>query len=410
MATKRDIVPPSERRDSGERMTTSSIPVSAEARTSSHSVALGEVPSRWIDRLMVAACEVPATEGEQAVARSMVEALFDVLGENAVGACLVPGDGSEQTVIRLTPPGEDHRSIGVDPTRLFPGYQFERILDVETGGTTLHVAGDDPIDDDSPIIHVMGRTALAMNRGLSLARAHAQAKAAAGELRALNSHMVQAEKLASLGQIAAGVVHELNNPLTSILAYTQYLSRKISDKDALERLARIDESATRMLRFTRDLVTYARPSAEASVPVSLHTVIDQSIAFCEHVLAEIGASVERRFGEGIPPVQGKPEQLTQVFVNLITNACHAMPRETGKLCISTSVEDSRVRVIVEDNGHGIAAEHLTQVFAPFFTTKTDGRGTGLGLSIVKNIIDNHGGTIRAEASSPGARFVIELFT
>src|SRR5262245_61760269 len=118
------LVPPSERL-SGEHVATSSIPVSAEARTSSHSVSLGEVPSRWIDRLMSAACEVPATDGEEAVARAMVEALMDVLRDYAVGCCLVPGGGGDQTVLRATPPGQDHRCLGVDPTRLFPGYEYE---------------------------------------------------------------------------------------------------------------------------------------------------------------------------------------------------------------------------------------------------------------------------------------------
>jgi C4-dicarboxylate-specific signal transduction histidine kinase len=227
--------------------------------------------------------------------------------------------------------------------------------------------------------------------------------------------MVQAEKLASLGQIAAGVVHELNNPLTSIVAYTDWLTRKQAqtpgggDPDSLERLRRIGESASRILRFTRDLVTYARPSSEVPVPVSLHTVIEQALAFCEHVLAQHGAQVERRFTEVVPPVRGMHEQLVQVFVNLFTNACHAMPGDGGELLVRTELttDSLRLLVYVEDNGHGIAGDQLTQIFAPFFTTKVDGRGTGLGLSIVKNIMDNHGAEIRAERSdNGGARFIL----
>jgi C4-dicarboxylate-specific signal transduction histidine kinase len=224
--------------------------------------------------------------------------------------------------------------------------------------------------------------------------------------------MVQAEKLASLGQIAAGVVHELNNPLTSIVAYTDWLIRKqgpIGDPDSLERLRRIGESASRILRFTRDLVAYARPSSEVPVPVSVHTVIEQALAFCEHVLAQHGARVERHFAEGVPPVRGMHEQLVQVFVNLFTNACHAMPADGGKLVVSTQLTDDglHLAVIVTDNGHGIAIEHLAQIFAPFFTTKVDGRGTGLGLSIVKNIMDNHSAEIRAEPGEDGgARFAL----
>jgi len=223
---------------------------------------------------------------------------------------------------------------------------------------------------------------------------------------------VQAEKLASLGQLAAGVVHELNNPLTSIVAYTDWLIRKAGptgDPDSLERLRRIGESASRILRFTRDLVAYARPSSEVPVPVSLHNVMEQALAFCEHVLAEHGAHVERRFAETAPPVRGMPEQLAQVFVNLFTNACHAMPQVDGQLSVSSAMtrDGRKIEVTVEDNGHGISPEHLPSIFTPFFTTKGDGRGTGLGLSIVKNILDNHGAEIRAERSTlGGARFVL----
>jgi C4-dicarboxylate-specific signal transduction histidine kinase len=261
------------------------------------------------------------------------------------------------------------------------------------------------------------RAAQVLQGGLKAARRFQQTEKNAKELRQLNSHMVQAEKLASLGQIAAGVVHELNNPLTSIVAYTDYLARKAqgrgADPDELERLRRINESAGRMLRFTRDLVTYARPSSETPVPVSLHTVLDQALAFCEHVLDEAGAKVERQYMQDLPTVTGMPEQLAQVFVNLVTNACHAMPKGQGVLIVATSRVDGKeaIRIVLEDNGHGITDDHLPQIFAPFFTTKTDGRGTGLGLSIVKNILDNHTGEIRAErANAGGTRFTLVLPT
>ena len=117
-----------------------------------------------------------------------------------------------------------------------------------------------------------------------------------------------------------------------------------------------------------------------------------------------------RGGAGVSTEErGMPEQLVQVFVNLFTNACHALPETGGTLLVTSSMapDGKRVLVTVEDNGHGIATEHLAQIFAPFFTTKVDGRGTGLGLSIVKNIMDNHSAEIRAEAGdSGGARFVL----
>ena len=412
--------------ESGERVTVSSVPISRESVVGMDRV---EVEASWLDRLVVAACEMPVDEGETAVVQFMVRSLGEIFPDCGVGACLVPiaaangptssaapeshGAPVEQQLFKYTPQGEERRGVGMDPTRLFPGFRYERVLDVEVGGTTMHLASDDPQIEDlgSPMMHVVRRAALAMGRGLALARGHAKATSDARELRALNSHMVQAEKLASLGQIAAGVVHELNNPLTSIVAYTDWLIRKAGpqgDPDSLERLRRIGESASRILRFTRDLVAYARPSSEVPVPVSLHTVIEQALAFCEHIIAQHGAHVARQFTDAMPAVRGMHEQLVQVFVNLFTNACHAMPAEGGELVVSTErAGEGHITIVVEDNGHGIAPDHLGQIFAPFFTTKVDGRGTGLGLSIVKNIVDNHGAEIRAErAASGGARFVL----
>jgi two-component system, NtrC family, sensor kinase len=411
--------------DSQERVTVSSVPISRESR-----VAVTEpldVEAAWLDRLVVAACEMPVASGEAAVVEFLVRALSEIVPDSGVGACFVPAPMStstpdvhvsgvvpaEQRLFKYVPEGEEGRAVGMDPTRLFPGFQYERVLDVEEGSTTLHLASDDPQleIDGSPQMHIARRTVLAMNRGLAFARIHSRATADASELRALSSHMMQAEKLASLGQLAAGVVHELNNPLTSIVAYTDWLIRKqgpAGDPDSLERLRRIGESSSRILRFTRDLVAYARPSSEVPVPVAVHNVIEQALAFCEHVIAEHGAKVERMFADALPPVRGMPEQLAQVFVNLFTNACHAMPGTGGRLAISSSLApDGRIVVGVEDNGHGIASEHYTAIFTPFFTTKGDGRGTGLGLSIVRNIMDNHGAEIRAERGSDGgARFVL----
>ncbi len=405
--------------DSSERVTVSSVPISRESRVA---IASLQVEAAWLDRLVVAACEMPVASGEAAVVEFLVRALGEIFPDCGVGACFVPAPVSvstpdafptEQRLFKYVPEGEEGRAVGMDPTRLFPGYQFERVVDVEEGSTTLHLASDDPqIEvDGSPMMHVFRRGALAMRKGLGFARMHARATADARELRALSSHMMQAEKLASLGQLAAGVVHELNNPLTSIVAYTDWLIRKqgpSGDPDSLERLRRIGESSSRILRFTRDLVAYARPSSEVPVPVAIHNVIEQALAFCEHVIAEHGANVERIFGDDLPPVRGMPEQLAQVFVNLFTNACHAMPPSGGRLSVSSTVSpDGRIIVAVEDNGHGIASEHLTAIFTPFFTTKGDGRGTGLGLSIVRNIMDNHGAEIRAErGSAGGARFVL----
>ncbi len=418
--------------ESGEARpaTMSSIPVSDEHATIPRSMRTegGEgAPAEWLDRLLVATSALHDEEGEVEVARALSVALSEIL-QRPVGVCLIAQNGGQE-IVRVQPEGEAPGGEA-DPARLFPGNLTERVFPVMASrghsardeeafgldGTTLHIAADDEIDPR--MIHVGERAATLLAVELVEARRRTSARRTQRELSKLQAYIIQADKLASMGQLAAGVVHELNNPLTSIVAYTEYLIRKSQanvnhDPDDLERLRRIGESAGRMLRLTRDLVTYARPSSDIAVPIAIEQVLEKALAFCEHVVAEIGAKVDRQFAEVLPPVRGMPEELAQVFVNLITNACHAMTRDEGCLKVTTALEEEGggrwVCVTLEDNGHGIDEAHLPHIFAPFFTTKSDGRGTGLGLAIVKNILDKHRGGIWAEAArSGGTRFVLRF--
>lgn len=226
------------------------------------------------------------------------------------------------------------------------------------------------------------------------------------ELRQLEEQVIHAEKLATLGQLATGVVHELNNPLTSISVYSEYLLKKSIEKNDdpkdVEKLRRIVSSADRILRFTRDLVAYARPSTAEPSAVLLHEILDQAIVFCEHMLVDHGVHVERLYTETSPLVFAIPSQLHQVFINLITNACHAMPDDDGQLIVETCLTyDGNACVRIKDNGTGIPLNILPNIFEPFFTTKSEGKGTGLGLSIVRNIVEQHNGTITAQPSQTG---------
>lgn len=385
------------------------------------------VPAEWLDRLLAAAIDLPLASGDRALVTALVEAVAGILPGYAVGACFVPQAAStprDQVLVRRLPDGMRESAAGVDPTRLFPFLAHEHVVPLSgsTTGSTLHIASEtDPLEHlQSPAVHLVDRAALVLARALSVA--HDLASPARPDSRILEERLMQADKLATFGQIAAGVVHELNNPLTSIVAYSDYLIRKAladgaggapRDADDVERLKRISESANRMLRFTRDLVSYARPSNGAAGPVVLHGVIDQAVAFCEHVLASASVRVEKRYGGDVLTVRAVSEQLVQVFVNLLTNASQAAPARDGLVVVTTSVQAAarRVRIVVEDNGSGIAREHIAQVFLPFFTTKGDRHGTGLGLSIVKSILEAHEGEIHVESEpGRGARFVLELPT
>ncbi|HEX3770238.1 MAG TPA: ATP-binding protein [Polyangiaceae bacterium] len=394
--------------------------------SSSRARLLDVVPIAWLDMLLAAVADLPLEEGEASVVEALIDSIAVILPTHAVGACFVPeSEGSPRGshVVKRLPEGLIERPAGTDPTRIFPGLAFEHVVAVPGCGSTLHLASEDhELDPDgSAAVNLLERAATALGRALPSARSIASSlETARHEAAALEQRMVHADKLATFGQVAAGVVHELNNPLTSIVAYSDYLIRRAveagdREPEDVERLRRISESANRILRFTRDLVSYARPSVAAPGPVVVHAVIDRAIAFCEHVLAAAGMRVERAYAPDVLTVSAASEQLVQVFVNLITNACQAAPSAAGRILVATSRAPAAsdgtrpVVVVVEDNGTGIAPENLSQVFAPFFTTKGDKNGTGLGLSIVKRIVGAHDGDIRVESElGRGTRFVIEL--
>ncbi len=222
------------------------------------------------------------------------------------------------------------------------------------------------------------------------------------EVRELEGQVIHAEKLATLGQLAAGIVHEINNPLTSISVYGEYLLGKLrrtgAEQSDLKRVERILRSSDRIMSFTRNLLTYARPSKEEAQPLSLNDVVDEAIGFCEHIIREAHVSIERSYDPSICPVRGVGGQLHQVVVNLVTNACNAAPEEGGRLVLSTRrLGQDRVELAVEDNGVGIHESEIERVFEPFFSTRRKGQGTGLGLSIVRNIVQEHQGSIQIDS-------------
>jgi PAS domain S-box-containing protein len=234
------------------------------------------------------------------------------------------------------------------------------------------------------------------------------------ELRQLQQQIIHSEKLATIGQLAAGVVHELNNPLTSISVYSEFLLKKAEqegrDVGEVTKLRRICEGADRILRFTRDLVAYARPAGEEPRLVDMVDVVQRSLVFCEHVIARAGVKVTTDFEADLPTVYGVKDQLQQILVNLITNACDALTGTDGRLQVTLRTEGEHIHLSVTDNGPGIPAQDRERIFEPFFTTKPEGKGTGLGLSIVRNIITNHNGTVKAlAAEGGGTTFLIELF-
>ncbi len=225
------------------------------------------------------------------------------------------------------------------------------------------------------------------------------------KIEALQQQVVRAERLATLGELAAGVVHELNNPLTSITVYAEYLVRKFESQGAdvpdLDKLRRIGASAQRILRFSRDLVQYARPSGKDFESVDLAAVVRQSVSICDHLVERGGIALEVAVDPELPIIMAIAGQIEQVLINLITNAVHAV--ESGGRVIVRALPDGPSAIVIEvaDSGPGVPEDDRERIFEPFFTTKPDGKGTGLGLPIVRNIIDQHRGQITVARSDLG---------
>jgi PAS domain S-box-containing protein len=223
------------------------------------------------------------------------------------------------------------------------------------------------------------------------------------QLRALQEKAEQAQRLAEMGRLAAAVVHELNNPLTAVTAYAESLVSKLTvsghDPADVEKLRRILEAGQRIQRFSRDLMSYARPPRDELELLELPPVIEQSARICEPALRSANARVEQRL-EPVPPVWGIRGSLLQVFVNLLTNAAHALEPAGGTVTIELAPAGDHVAARVKDDGPGMPPEVKRRAFEPFFTTKPTGKGSGLGLSIVQGIVSRHGGAITVE-STPG---------
>ena len=223
--------------------------------------------------------------------------------------------------------------------------------------------------------------------------------------------LLQTSKLAALGQLVAGIAHELNNPLAAILGYAQLLEERGLGGRALEDARRIAEEAERATRIVRNLLMLAREAKLERSPLNLNEVVEQAVRLCAYDLQRAGIAFEAELDGQLPPVQANPVQMQQVVLNLVMNARQAIA-ETGRsglIVLRTQQNDGRVFLEVEDNGPGVPTELQSRIFEPFFTTKPPGVGTGLGLAIVAGILQQHGGEIHVtSAPGAGAKFTVSL--
>ena len=233
------------------------------------------------------------------------------------------------------------------------------------------------------------------------------------QLKTTQNGLIQAEKLTSLGQLAASIAHEVNNPLSGVLVYTQLLAKKIagdkfSKETALNYLSKMESELTRSTRLIRNLLDFARQSPPSLRSVSINDVVDRALDLAAHSAELQNIEVMKEFSPSLPNIMADFDQLQQVCTNLIINAVQAMP-EGGRLTLHTSTSDNWLKIEVRDTGCGISQENLRKLFTPFFTTKGKGKGVGLGLAVAHGIIQRHQGRIEVQSKEgEGTTFTIYL--
>ncbi len=224
------------------------------------------------------------------------------------------------------------------------------------------------------------------------------------------NQIAQSEKLASLGRLASGIAHEINNPLTGILTYSSMLKEDLADSQYIDDLQIIIDETMRCRKIVRGVLDFARETSLEKQPLDLNKALVTAVRIIEKHITFQNVNIIKSFSPDIPHVNVDLDQMKSVFNNLLVNAADAMP-EGGDLTISTSYNPAEKMVYVSfsDTGTGIPEEHLDKIFDPFFTTKEPGKGTGLGLSVIYGIIEKHNGSISVKSTpGEGTVFTIKL--
>jgi signal transduction histidine kinase len=221
-----------------------------------------------------------------------------------------------------------------------------------------------------------------------------EAEAAKSELR---KQLIRADRLAAIGQLAAGVAHELNEPLNTILGFSQ-LARKTPGlpAQAYNDIKKIEEASLHARNIIRELLIFARKGKPGSAPVNINRVVMDELSLFDALCAKSCVELRRVIDPDLPEITADRSQILQVVSNLIVNALQAMP-DGGLLTLTTSFDASSVFLEVEDTGAGMSEEVRERLFLPFFTTKDVDQGTGLGLPVVHGIVTSHGGEIRVRS-------------
>lgn len=325
-----------------------------------------------------------------------------------------------QQVVELLPPAWQYPEIASARIVLdgceYPSVGFREsecrqvssivVREEQRGAIEVHYAGDRPTEAEGPFLAEERSLINEVARQIAVLVEQRQAEA---ERNMLEDKLRHVDRLTTIGKLAAGVAHEINEPLGAILGYAQLQLRSFGLPDQTGKdLERIVKAALHAREVVKNLLLFARQLPSEMRPVALGQVVRDTVFLLEAPCKHAGVQLILRLAKDLPEVMGDPSQLQQVVLNLGMNAIQAMPRGGALRFVTGRVGDA-VCLVVEDGGEGMPPEVVRRVFDPFYTTKDVGRGTGLGLSVVHGIVAAHGGSVHAESElGKGSRFEVLL--
>jgi PAS domain S-box-containing protein len=288
---------------------------------------------------------------------------------------------------------DDHDVVRERIQELFEGTaqgpMFEgTIMTLGGKAVDVEVSGARFVDEEGPAILIMLRDV--------------------SERKRLQDQLRRTERVAELGTLASGMAHEIGTPMNVILGRAEYLMDRVTEEPIKRGLRTIITQVERITKVMNQLLSFARRKAPQRIPLDLRTVIEDGMEMFQERLASNQIRIKMEMAEPCPMVLADADQMSQVLLNLVMNALHAMP-EGGTLRVGLELERPMVKLTIVDTGHGIPPEAIGNIYDPFFTTKEFGKGTGLGLTVVKGIIEEHQGSIVVESEEgKGTRFTVLL--
>ena len=336
--------------------------------------------------------------GNRALAAHLSRDVTNLRGATCTDVGFCTGTGAACVIARAVAHDASQSEVTLSDGQIFSVTTFP-VVDGRNGASVVQVAKN--VTED-----IRGKRRLEQMSD-ELALANARSMAALDRLKSTQAQLLQAEKLSAIGQLVAGVAHELNNPLTSVIGYAQLLQEELDAAGAVrdgaalaQDLRRIAQESERAAKIVRNLLAFARRQAAERAPQDVADLFSRVIALRSYELRLNGIELVADFQPALPAVVGDGSQLQQALLNLVLNAEQAMRgRSIKRLQVGARFDENAaaVELFVKDTGHGIDRANLSRVFDPFFTTRDVGEGTGLGLSICYGIIRDHGGQITVES-------------